>query len=246
MKRFALIFILSLSMLCESVASAYAQEVVDPNTEAHKFDKGFQDQYKGRKFNYEGRAVKTSDKGNTSGKNSKYSKDKPSKRDTDDINSSNTSIALPSGPFFFVLMIIVAAALIFLVHALITQGNGRLFGNSSKKILDDSETISAENIHTTDIDSLIVQAEKSGDYRLATRYLYLSVLKRLAFKKLIEFEEEKTNSDYLLELEGHQMNPLFRKTSYLYNYIWYGEFSVDDLQYAKVKRNFGNLLNQIT
>ena len=60
-----------------------------------------------------------------------------------------------------------------------------------------------------------------------------------------EFEDDKTNADYLNEIESQKFSKGFAYTSYLYNYIWYGEFPLNTEQYSTAKSNFQNFLNQV-
>ena len=71
------------------------------------------------------------------------------------------------------------------------------------------------------------------------------VLKNLANAEIIDYDVEKTNSDYQNEITQTDVKEKFNYTSYLYNYIWYGEFDVDDKQFNKAKSAFINFLKDI-
>ena len=136
-------------------------------------------------------------------------------------------------------------AVIFLVYTLLNEGGSGLFSTKQNKKLTSYETITAENIENTDINALIKNAENNNDYRLAIRYYYLLVLKNLSLKNHIKFEDDKTNNDYLNEISNKPFSDKFVYTSYLYTYIWYGEFPLNTEQYAKAKSNFTALLNLV-
>ena len=74
---------------------------------------------------------------------------------------------------------------------------------------------------------------------------YLLVLKTLTINNHIKFEDDKTNAQYLNELKEKPFSQGFSYVSYLYNYIWYGEFSLEAAQYTKAKNNFTSLLKQV-
>jgi hypothetical protein len=99
-----------------------------------------------------------------------------------------------------------------------------------------------ENIQQVDFDKLIDNALKTNNYRLATRYLYLKSLKILANKEIIEWHFEKTNSDYLNEIKDTKLKGLFKQVSYIYDYIWYGEFPIDEVMFKKNKFDFNQLI----
>ena len=143
--------------------------------------------------------------------------------------------------FFIILFILVV---FFIAKAIINKEGNWVFGKSSDKNLIpvmDVET----NIHTTDFKSLIQNAEKENNFRLAVRYYYLWLLKTLSEAELIDYDVEKTNSDYYLELENETVRNEFSYTSYLYNYIWYGEFNIDADQFDKAKKAFNHFLRSL-
>jgi len=80
---------------------------------------------------------------------------------------------------------------------------------------------------------------------LAIRYYYLLTLKTLNLKKYIKFENEKTNAQYLNEISKKPFKNDFAYLQYLYNYIWYGKFSINTNQYNKAKNYFVTLLKRI-
>lgn len=102
-----------------------------------------------------------------------------------------------------------------------------------------------ENIEQIDFDKLISKAIKDANYRLATRYLYLKSLKSLANKQVIEWHYEKTNSDYLNEIKDGQLKTLFKRVSYIYDYVWYGEFPIDEASFNKNKADFNQLIKTV-
>ena len=99
-----------------------------------------------------------------------------------------------------------------------------------------------ENIEQIDFDKLIRNALKETNYRLATRYLYLKSLKSLANKKTIEWHFDKTNSDYINEIKDSKLKALFKRVSYIYDYVWYGEFPIDEASFNKNKDDFNQLI----
>jgi hypothetical protein len=64
-------------------------------------------------------------------------------------------------------------------------------------------------------------------------------------KELIEWDVEKTNSDYLYELKSPQLKANFEYLSYLYNYIWYGEFDLNTQEFEKAKKAFDSTIQTI-
>ncbi len=102
-----------------------------------------------------------------------------------------------------------------------------------------------ENIKQVDFDKLINSSLKENNYRLATRYLYLKALKSLAHKKTIEWHFEKTNTDYINEIKDLKLKGLFKRVSYIYDYVWYGEFPIDEASFNKNKDDFNQLIKTV-
>lgn len=98
-----------------------------------------------------------------------------------------------------------------------------------------------EDITEVNFDSLIKKALKVANYRLATRYLYLASLKKLTNKNVIDWHYDKTNNDYLNEITDDTIKTYFKRISYIYDYVWYGEFSIDEIAFHKNQEDFNNL-----
>src|SRR5690606_29549709 len=106
-----------------------------------------------------------------------------------------------------------------------------IFGRARKNI--EVQDITEEDINQMDFRELINTKKNEGDYRLAIRYYYLWLLKTLANREIIAWHSDKTNSDYLYEIKDNTLRKEFEYLSYVYDYSWYGEFTVDDAGYAK-------------
>lgn len=141
---------------------------------------------------------------------------------------------------------IVFIAVVFIIVKLIMNKEGRwVFGRSSdRKILSVKDI--ENNLQTTDFNALIANAVKKNEFRLAVRYYYLWTLKLLAARGLIQYDVEKTNTDYLAEIKNLPVKNQFAYTAYLYNYIWYGEFPVDGDGFAIAAKKFKALINSLS
>ena len=140
--------------------------------------------------------------------------------------------------------LIIIAVVYFIVRA-IMNGEGRwVFGRRSDKNIVQHEDVET-NIHVVDFDKLISEAIQSNDYRLAVRYQYLNMLKKMSTNEVISYDPEKTNLEYTYEIKNDALREQFQYASYLYNYIWYGEFIIDKSQYDKASDSFTVLLKNI-
>ncbi|MEG1026297.1 MAG: DUF4129 domain-containing protein [Flavobacterium sp.] len=144
--------------------------------------------------------------------------------------------------FLRIIAILVIILVIYLiVKAIINKEGQWIFGkNSQKRTVHYSDI--EKNIHLLDFEKLIKESLASGEKRTAVRYYYLWLLKTMAQHNYIEWDIEKTNSDYLYELQKPAHKEEFTYLSYLYNYIWYGEFEINDTTFNKAENRFKNAL----
>ncbi len=150
-----------------------------------------------------------------------------------------TNIAIKIGGVILFLLVIY-----FIFKAVINKEGSWVFGKSSDKNMIPVTEIES-NIHAANFKDLIDKAENDNNYRLAIRYYYLWLLKQLSAGAIIDYDVEKTNSDYKNEITSKAIKEEFSYTSYLYNYIWYGEFDVNQDQFNKAKHAFVQFLNSI-
>jgi hypothetical protein len=136
------------------------------------------------------------------------------------------------------LLVIVVLFLAILAWYLL-QNNivGRNQSITAEKIRED---IASENIFDINYQREIEKAVNARDYRLAVRLMFLRLLKQLSQKKIIEYKQERTNLDYLSQLNSTgYYNDFFRLTRN-YEYVWYGKFDVSRETFGVIKNQFEN------
>ncbi len=136
-----------------------------------------------------------------------------------------------------------ALVIYLLVRVFINEKFNAIFSKKAKSIVDID--FSEHHIESLDLDALMSDALKNKDYRLAVRYQFLKILKLLSQKNIIEWHFDKTNVDYELEIKEGNLQTEFKKASYLYENIWYGEQPIDETGYSKTSSHFGRLNNLI-
>ncbi len=112
---------------------------------------------------------------------------------------------------------------------------------SPQVFLNDEENI----VRSENIGELIETAINDGDYRLAIRYYYLQLLRQLNQKKLINYEFQKTNSEYLNEIKADRLRVQLKKVMRIYDFIWYGSFSLTEPDFHLAQRNIQDLQTSI-
>lgn len=135
---------------------------------------------------------------------------------------------------------LLALGSIYLLIKFLTQSPISSVFKTEEKDIDSFKYVE-ENIKEINFDKLITKALKENNYRLATRYLYLSSLKTLTNKNVIEWHYDKTNSDYINEIKDSNLKILFKRISYIYDYVWYGEFPIDETTFNTNKDDFRKL-----
>ncbi|MGY0392818.1 DUF4129 domain-containing protein [Bizionia sp. KMM 8389] len=144
---------------------------------------------------------------------------------------------------YIVYTILFAAALYLFIKFMMESPISTVFKTEEKSI--DNFSYVEEDIQRVDFDNLISSALEDENYRLATRYLYLKTLKLLTNKNIIDWHYDKTNSDYLSEITDTDIKQEFERISYIYDYVWYGEFSINRDIFSKNQIHFNSLNNQI-
>lgn len=141
----------------------------------------------------------------------------------------------------YLIVITLIAFIIWLFYKL-NPGARLLKGKDAPGIFFTEEE---EIVKTKDIRKLIAKALERQDYRLAVRYYYLLILKKLSEAEVIEYMFDKTNNDYIAEIAPEKINNQFQKVTGLYDYIWYGNFEVTAADFAVAQETFNHLEHQI-
>jgi len=102
-----------------------------------------------------------------------------------------------------------------------------------------------EDLNTINFELKITDALNINDYRLAIRWHYLKILFLLDKKQLIVFAPYKTNIDYTYELKKDTYVTSYKQLSRIYEYIWYGQFSINEISYTENAKGFNNFEQQL-
>ncbi|MCX2573469.1 DUF4129 domain-containing protein [Pedobacter sandarakinus] len=102
-----------------------------------------------------------------------------------------------------------------------------------------------DNIHEIDYETEIQRLVSEGKYRLAVRLLYLRTLKKLSDAQIIEWQPDKTNYNYLMEITRPALKGDFGQLTLQFDYIWYGDFPIDEHKFEPIKQSFNHFNKQI-
>tara|TARA_R110002050_G_scaffold25284_3_gene67424 strand:+ start:2101 stop:2823 length:723 start_codon:yes stop_codon:yes gene_type:complete len=140
---------------------------------------------------------------------------------------------------YLIYFLLVILAIYLMVKVLINEKFNSIFNKKAKSFHDINLT--EDHIETIDVNNLLCAAIESDDYRLAIRYQFLLTLQKLSKNDIIQWHFDKTNSDYLMEIIQPNIQQGFKKVTYLYDYIWYGEQTIDLNKYEKSVLDFESI-----
>lgn len=151
---------------------------------------------------------------------------------------------LSSGFIQALLWTLAGLFVLFIVYRLfLSEGVFRRESKSAKAI---NAEVEEEQINSeTDFDALVNQALQQNNLRLAVRYQYLRSLHKLAAKELLQMAPDKTNYQYVRELKDASLQNELASLTLNYEYVWYGEFVVDQDTYQKIETGFKNFNQKI-
>lgn len=191
-----------------------------------KIEQNFKNKYEGKKFNYTEKV-----------------KEKKTR------NWNFPTINLSASFFKFMLYFLITIGILIIVYQVLKNNSSFSFNGKKNKVkvklTDEFPLENPENIEELNFEFLVNQAKKDNDYRKAIRFYYLWILQRLTEKNLIKWNKNKTNYEYLIELKQNPIQSDFSNNSYIYDYIWYGNFELNDEEFKKAEYYFQNTINQL-
>jgi hypothetical protein len=151
------------------------------------------------------------------------------------------------GPAGALMMWVLVIGLVVFVIYKLAVGNGSFMFARNKKISGSAIDQGQENedIEATNWDKLLQQAMAANDTRMAVRYRYMWLLQLLQQASLIQYRNDKTNYDNYTELHETQYRQPFKQLSRLYEYAWYGNFTLSSAAYNDYLAHFDHLKNQL-
>ena len=217
----------------ENIELEQAPVVVNKSIEIEEnrvFRSDLKEKYKGKDFVY-----------NDDLKDPEHTNPTPISNET--TNAFNSLGAFLSFIFPFILGIVIV--IIILKIVLGSDASFWNFKSTKAKVADKLIHEEDKDIHETDFDKLLEKAIVENNFRLATRYYYLALLKKLSEIKTITYDKDKTNTEYLFEIENKKIRDQFSEVLYLYNYVWYGEFPIDIHGFKTVEKKYKAIFNSI-
>jgi hypothetical protein len=172
----------------------------------------------------------------------KINEPKPEVKDAEEANDKRkSSWEVDPGVKLFIkwaLFVLLIGFLLMLV--LYTLGiNPFRKKKNGQSIPIDLETI-AEHLDEADLDPYLMEAIKSGNYKLAIRLYYLQIIQRLNFSGKIRWKRHKTNKHYLNEMRAQPDFQTFKSITLTYEKSWFGPDNLNQVQYEQISPVFIN------
>lgn len=152
----------------------------------------------------------------------------PKRRETNSFDIFNSLF----GIFFWIAAI---ALFVFIIYKLFLS-NSSFFSRSKKNL--SSDIAMDEQTLSDDPQTLLQQAIRNGNFRLAVRYLYLDTLQLMSDRKYIQINVNKTNYEYVNEVGKRDFANEFASLTLKYEYVWYGEYPVDQQLFNQLQESF--------
>lgn len=139
-------------------------------------------------------------------------------------------------------IVIIVAFIAFLVIYLSGSSVG-IFRKKNISISHEDAEEMPEDIFAINYQKEIDIAATKGNYRLAIRLMFLRLLKNMSERNIINYKQDKTNFDYLSELQTTPYYQPFFRITRNYEYSWYGQFDISENAYHSIRRDF-DMFNQ--
>jgi len=170
---------------------------------------------------------------------------KPEPVEEKELDSTGIDLFLGFMSSFFPYLLGIIVLLILLKSFVNIDAGFWKFGKQTKKVSKKEVYDDEEDIHEHDYEELLRLAIKNANYRLATRYYYLLLLKNLSHKKLISYHKDKTNTEYQFELKNKYLRSKFSQLVYIYDYVWYGEFAINEMKFNLIEEKYQSFIKGI-
>ena len=140
-------------------------------------------------------------------------------------------------------LVVVGGFIAFLIIYL-SNSNISLF-RKSKTMTRLEGDVATDDIFAINYNSEIEKAVAGGNYRLAVRLLFLRLLRGMSERNIIQYTHDRTNLDYLLQVHHAPWYQQFFRITRNYEYVWYGQFDIDQSKFDSINKDFDSLEHQL-
>ena len=132
-------------------------------------------------------------------------------------------------PILILIFILIVLLLVWFLY----RKRPELFMRAGKKVI--AYTVHEDTIYGVDFQAEIAMALSRGDYKEATRLLYLQTLKILSDKEIIDWQLYKTPTQYIYEVKPETRREPFRDLTNRFLRVRYGNFEATEQIFNEMK-----------
>jgi hypothetical protein len=160
------------------------------------------------------------------------------KRAAKDANPSDGAFfrLLDSKGFLYFIYLFLGSVLVYALYKIISENNLRFFYRKPVRLREGP--LAEAELPEEDLDELLKKAMDRHDHRSSTRYLYLKTLRMLETRELIRWHIRTTDEEYARQMDAGPQGENFRRIMGAYEKVWYGKFSLNDQQFARLLQYF--------
>jgi hypothetical protein len=169
----------------------------------------------------------------------------PESLELPEIDDSRSKNSNPSGPpdwlsKLFLIAVIIAAAFGLGSLLIRLRRKGSLPPMGDIELQEDPTKLTQ-----SEFDRLLAAAIAEDNFREAVRLYFVAILKELILKELIQWKKDKTNETYTNELNRTVFGASFANCVRLYEYVWYGNYSLSLETYGSIEVDLKELMKKI-
>ncbi len=136
-------------------------------------------------------------------------------------------------------MLIVGAFMAAIIWYLAST-NFTMFRKKTAVFRNSKDEFESENIFEIHYDTEINKAVEEKNFRLATRLMFLQLLKHLSERNIIQYKQDRTNFDYLMQLSNTGFYRDFFRLTRNYEFAWYGKHDPGAEGFSIISNEFKN------
>jgi hypothetical protein len=155
-----------------------------------------------------------------------------------------TTQFLPGKWLEYFLLFLLAAVLLYAIVRIIVTNRLQLFYRSPKRMTAGNAGVE-EFTPEDDLEGQLTHFVQIKNYREAVRYLYLKTLRLLNDRGMIRYHPESTNQEYWQQLSATPQGRPFRDLITIYENVWYGEFSMGDALFIRLRGYFDDFYKSV-
>jgi hypothetical protein len=155
-----------------------------------------------------------------------------------------TTPFLPGKWLEYFLLFLCAAVLLYAIVRIIVTNRLQLFYRPPKRMTTGNAGVEAFTPED-DPEGQLTHLVQTKEYREAVRFLYLKTLRLLNDRGMIRYHPESTNQEYWQQLSATPQGRPFRDLITIYENVWYGEFSMGDALFIRLREYFDDFYKSV-